>query len=876
MKRFPNVLNTVDTRGSTLDRTRLLLAFNKAQTPKAVAALVRELGLVLEEIPQDRQANRSLEINHTDHHFWLRSANRQPIDDERFAAMEKKLGELTEWIGPVYAVSNARGGPTRLGLVPNVILIPKKDRQDIARAIDAFGLKLNEAKSQYLNDYVYLEAGDARRGNAAEIRDELQIENAQFELVPMIRDWCIVPNDVFFAQQWNMTRIQGPQAWDIETGGAATVIAVMDSGTDLTHPDLLLASPGIDLGDMASDGSPNNFFGNTGHGTCCSGIVSAVFNNAAGVAGVAGNCAILPLAIRTFTNVEIANGLNWAVAQGATAISMSFTIPQSALVDTALAAAFAGNVVLCAATGNDNVLGIGYPARNANVMAIGASDQIDSRKSPASPDGENWWGSNFGAEMSVVAPGVLIPTTDIQGPGGYNTSAGAAGDYVMTFNGTSSATPHVAGLVGLVRSQYPALTSAQTRTLIERTAEKVGVVAYAETADRPNGTWNNEMGYGRINAFRALDHCDVMIRDWPGDSGTEPSTAGNFWDFSDIAVRPTDDDVFDPANPAQSRNVERGQTNYIYVRVTNNGPRAARNVSVNVRITPYVGLQFVYPGDWTATDAMHVAPTAITGSVASIPAGGSVIAKFSVTAAQVEELYGWQTDHPWHPCLLAQVTADNDYAYATSDLSFGNIVLRKNNFAQRNLTVVDFFAGAMMAFPFVIGSRFARDRVLRLEIDRSRMPRNALLELRLDGNEKMFPRVDFDHRPAREAREGVIFEERTKLRSRMGCCEVLLTLEKGSRMEMLCDARAPLTIKAVKGGAIKVADGRQTIALTEPTTRIELEAEPGAIYALALGIAFPADVRQGDEASVVVAQVDAEGTAVGGATVIYRTAKAIV
>jgi hypothetical protein len=877
MKRFPSSLNTTETRGSVLDRSRLLVAFTEATTPEDVEVLVREYDLKLEEVPSDKLGNRSLQINHTDRRFWLRSINQEPIDDQTFARLEERLADVIAWIAPVYVMANARGHSDYLAAVPTVLLVLKRDLDSFQREAEALGMKLNEPKSQFLNDHAYLELENVRRINAFEVRTKFGVDTARFELMPMIRNWCIAPNDTFFAQQWNMTRIQGPQAWDIGTGASATVIAVMDSGTDLTHPDLLLAGPGIDLGDMMSDGSPNNFGTMTGHGTCCSGIAAAIFNNAAGVSGLAGACAILPMAISTFSDVEIANGLNWAVAQGATVISMSFGIPQSALVDAALAAAFAGNVVLCAATGNGNVLGIGYPATDPNVMAIGASDQADNRKNPASPDGENWWGSNFGPQMSVVAPGVLIPTTDIQGIGGFNTAAGAAGDYFMTFNGTSSATPLVAGLVALVRSQYPALTAADTRALIERTADKVGVIAYAETAGYPNGTWNNQMGYGRINAFSAIDFADVMIRDWQGDTGVEPSTAGNFWDFSDIVVRITDDDVFNPANASQSKNVERGQTNYIYVRVTNKGPREARNVTVNVRITPYVGLQFVYPADWTTIDAMHVAPTAITGSVAAIPAGGDVIVKFSISAAQVESLYGWETNQPWHPCLLAQVTAGNDYAYATADLSFGNIVVRKNNFAQRNLTVIDVFAGALMSFPFVIGSQFRRESLLYLEIDRSRLPEKARVDLILDGNEHIFPEVDFSPRGDGQKYGGIdrgdiVFEERTRLRTRHGCCEVRLMLEKNSRMEMLCPQRPPLKVRDFRGSAISVIDGRQILAINEPTTHLVLEADPGAIYALALRMAFPTDMVKGDEGTVVVAQVDQEGRTFGGATAIYRVA----
>ena len=130
--------------------------------------------------------------------------------------------------------------------------------------------------------------------------------------------------------------------------------------------------------------------------------------------------------------------------------------------------------------------------------------QCGQRKSPNSCDGENWWGSNYGSALDVVAPGVKIYTTDISGSKGYNSSSGENGDYNTNFNGTSAACPHVAGVAALVLSANPSLSAQEVRRIIESTAQKVGNYNYSYNSNRPNGTWNNEMGYGLVDAKAAV------------------------------------------------------------------------------------------------------------------------------------------------------------------------------------------------------------------------------------------------------------------------------------------------------------------------------------------------------------------------------------
>lgn len=913
MKNFPEILSTPSKKEVKLDSKRLLLAFKKPTIPKEVSSIIKELNLMLEDIKEKTEKNKHWnQVNHTSTRFWVRSINDKDITDKEYSVIQSKLKAKLDWIGPVYSDLQNERAETRFCPLPNVILIEKseklKKRQD--EIIKRYQLTEVPEKSRYLSKFRYLLLLDLNETNAYIIREKLQnsvsvLGTIRFENMPMIKPVATTtPDDTLWTDQWNMTQINAPDAWDISTGSNTVVICVLDEGCDLTHPDLQFSEDGINLGTMLPTGAPT---GN--HGTACAGIAAATFNNNEGVAGLAGNCLIMPVAFDSWTDVECADGINYATTNGASVISMSFGSNgwDDAIIDPEIENAFDNDVVMCVATHNYDSA-ITYPATNPLVIACGASSTDDNRKSPSSPDGE-CWGSDFGdivydgvtTGVSVVAPGVLCPTTDRQGADGYSNNGTltnnpwacviypaqpANGNYILMFDGTSAATPHVAGLAALIRSQYPSLSNVQVRNIIERTAAKVGTLAYAEVAEFLNGTRNEEMGYGRIDAFQALDFADVLIKDWSGDNGTEPSSppSNNWWSYSDIVVRITDDNVFNPNDPAQSKHVERGQTNYIYVRVTNNGPQEARNVVVDFRITPYVGLEFIYPNDWSLEDSMHVKPTPVSASFATIASGASVIAKFTISSAQTDTLYGWQYENPWHPCLLANVVSDNDYAFESSDLSFGNLVIRKNNIAQRNLSVIDVLASAAGATavnsPFVAGNRANKQRKMFLEVDRSKLPLKSKVFLSIDDDGDAFPLVDF-HERIDNRRENdfsdkcscnddrLIFLNQTKVKTRFGCCNVVLTFEKGSVLEFICNKEKPV-IYNVKGGNLVLENGKRLIELTSNKLLVEMEKSPGAIIPMSVRVLLPGNLRPGDQYTLSVSQKNENRKTVGGADTVYR------
>ncbi len=682
---FPREIPSAEEQ-MTRDETRLLIAFREPQKRLKIASSLQEIGLVLEP---DTLGER---VNHTDRRFWVRSLRKTPIDQKLISDIESVFQAALEWIAPVYELPAVKGRKGFVCPLPNILLIKPASRAGatflgrwlheyrVATRLGQLELKEDKSKSKYLATSRYYTVQDPRRQSAYELKARLEgeperawVKEAFFDYMPMIAPIGYYPDDPEYPKQWNMQKIQaganGPgvrTGWDISQGNGV-VVAVLDEGFFFSHRDLTFTPDRIDLSPLSD------------HGTWCAGVAAAIMQNTTDVAGLAGRSQVMGITTPNWTSAEIATGIKYAVDHYAHVISMSFGFPRvskdsEAEISEAIDYAYGKDVVLCAATMNDDMKdGVNYPARHPKVIACGASNKKDDRCVSRDWRDKPSGGSNYGPQLSVVAPGVNIPTTDM--------NAGHKDD----FWGTSAATPHVAGLAALlIGNPHSQLRGVQVRAVIERTADKVGMdllqtppvpIPYSTVSGKPNGTWNEQMGYGRINALRALEFARALIQN------------GAILETPESVVRPADDDIFLPDMPSQSSVVTQGLTNYIYIRVTNRGPNDALNVVVNVRVTPDGGQQFVYPADWVTIDPTHLQPTPLTqtgATLGTVPASGTAFAKFTISQADVQQMIGWRAQ----PCLLVEARADNNYAFAQADGAAGNPLVPLDNVAQRNLSIV--------------------------------------------------------------------------------------------------------------------------------------------------------------------------------------------
>lgn len=354
-------------------------------------------------------------------------------------------------------------------------------------------------------------------------------------------------NDPDFKRQWAIRNdgsiyqsrgtpgadMEVDSAWTITKGSPTIKIAVLDSGVDTLHPDLVdNLLPGFDAVDNKTNGHPIPNVSADAHGTCCAGIIAATGDNGIGIAGVAYACKIIPVRIYSFfifngaavpitTTKAGIDGMNWAAFNAkADLVSNSWGVHDTVIpllgIDTVLANEAINTIVkngrggkglpLLFSAGNDPNPYTIWPSNLQNTISVGATSMCDELKNSNDCSPENW-GSNHGKGLDVSAPGVRIPATDISGLKGY-----VGADYYYGFNGTSSACPNAAGVMALILSVDSSFSYSTAREILQSTCDTVGGYDYGTT--KTSGSWSMELGYGRINAFNAVKKA-VSVKNTP-------------------------------------------------------------------------------------------------------------------------------------------------------------------------------------------------------------------------------------------------------------------------------------------------------------------------------------------------------------------------
>jgi len=312
---------------------------------------------------------------------------------------------------------------------------------------------------------------------------------------------CVSPNDTLFQYQYALYNdgqviggipgsptgklradIKATEGWEETKGSDSIVVAVLDSGLDFDHPDMvdIAVSRGRDIVNDDDDALDD-----LGHGTYISSIIAANSNNGEGIAGITWNCKILPVKVIA----EDGSGLYawmieaiiWAADQGAHVINMSIGgDATSQALEDALKYAYQKGVVIVASAGNDDGPVIYPAAYDDYVLAVAATDYNDNRT--------NW--SNSGSQIDVAAPGERII-------GCYPVWALTGGTLPYVFGyGTSPSAAYVSGLAALIVSIKPWLTPNEVMDIIRYTADDINVT------EHPG--FDEFIGHGRINMEKAV------------------------------------------------------------------------------------------------------------------------------------------------------------------------------------------------------------------------------------------------------------------------------------------------------------------------------------------------------------------------------------
>lgn len=361
--------------------------------------------------------------------------------------------------------------PPTAEYVPDELLVSYKDGKAPHQINESEKLKLDE-KLKTLGvvsqekAYPDITEGDLSRSYLLKLESGLDIVTLQGQLSDIngivssqpnfIYQLFATPNDPQYGSLWGMPAINAPTAWDTSTGSNSVVVGVLDTGLDMNHPDL--AGVGVSPYSAMTGGSGVTDY--VGHGTHVAGTIGAVGNNGIGVAGVNWNVSIMPIQVCSSggcPQVAIINGIYKAADSGVRVINMSLgtsapgvdTCPPTQDTYKAIQYAISKGVTVVVAAGND--------ARDASQVAPASCPGVITVGASTPGDGKAGF-SNFGSTVEISAPGVEIVST-IPG-GGYK-----------SLQGTSMASPHVAGAAALLLSVNPSLSPQQVSDCLVSNAD---------------------------------------------------------------------------------------------------------------------------------------------------------------------------------------------------------------------------------------------------------------------------------------------------------------------------------------------------------------------------------------------------------------------
>lgn len=328
-------------------------------------------------------------------------------------------------------------------------------------------------------------------------------ENVAFEIAAS-------PNDPYFAggDQWGISQIDAPNAWDSQQGSGNIIVAVLDTGVDWDHEDIVgnIWSNTGEIADNSIDDDGNGFIDDTrgwdfvnsdndpnddhGHGSHVSGIIGAVSDNSMGIAGTIWNVQIMPLKMLDSSGTgslsDAVDALDYALDNGADIVNMSWRGPiYTQSLQDKIDDLYSGNVVPVAASGNDyNNTDNWYPAAMNHVLTVGATDSSDARASF----------SNYGYKVEISAPGVNILSLRAGGTSIGSCSSHSDSNYKYC-SGTSMAAPFVAGAAVLVWDENGALTNKQVMQILLENSDSFNPDQYS--------------GRGRLNADNSVDNASI-------------------------------------------------------------------------------------------------------------------------------------------------------------------------------------------------------------------------------------------------------------------------------------------------------------------------------------------------------------------------------